>query len=87
MNGIEMENKQYQPRYSGPGRSGICECGCSWDSHHLGVVMNSVYSTETGEGYIPEECCAFGSNEVGGLKYNLETQEWEDHCHGYRDGG
>ena len=74
-----------EPRYSGPNRSGICICGCSWKQHHLSCVMNQEYVDETGENYLPEECCAYGCNEVGGLKYNEKTGEWEDHCHGYRD--
>ena len=47
--------------------------------------MNKDYSDLTQEGYVPQECDAFGFNEVGGMKYNQETGEWEDHCHGYRD--
>lgn len=76
---------QFQARYSGPKRSGICICGCPWQDHHLGMVMRQEYADDTGEGYIPDECCSFGSNEVGGMKYNEKTEEWEDHCHGYRD--
>jgi hypothetical protein len=49
------------------------------------MVMNEEYVKQTGEGYIPQECEAYGFNETGGMKYNLETQEYEDHCHGYRD--
>jgi len=75
----------WEPRYSGPNRSGICVCGCRWNDHHLGCVMNSDYFDATGESYVPDECCAFGSNEVGGKKYNEETKKWEDHCHAYRD--
>ena len=74
-----------QPRYSGPNRSGTCLCGCRWDDHHLGCVMNPEYVKQTGEAYIPDECCAYGFNETGGKKFNAETKEWEDHCHGYRD--
>ena len=77
--------EHYEPRYSGPNRSGVCVCGCPWDSHHLGCVMNMGYAEQTGESYVPQECDAFGFNEVGGMKYNKETKEWEDHCHGYRD--
>ena len=72
-------------RYSGPGRSGVCICGCSWDEHHLGVVMNKEYYEKTGEAYVPQECDHFGCNETGGMKFNKETGEWEDHCFGYRD--
>ena len=74
-----------EPRYSGPNRSGICVCGCPWHKHHLGVVMNMDYAEETGEAYILGECEAFGFNEVGGMKYNDETEQWENHCHAYKD--
>jgi hypothetical protein len=74
-----------EPRYSGPNRSGICVCGCPWHIHHLGVVMNRDYWLATGEEYVPQECDAFGFNETGGMKYNKEIEEWEDHCHGYED--
>jgi hypothetical protein len=77
----------YKPLYSGPGATGICICGHPWDHHHLGVVANREYREQTGEGYIPDECDHYGFNEVGGMRYNKETQEWEDHCHGYRDSG
>jgi hypothetical protein len=59
-----------EPRYSGPNRSGVCVCGCSWELHHLSCVMRQEYFDETGEAHIPEECCAYGFNEVGGMKYN-----------------
>lgn len=76
-----------EPRYSGPGKSGICVCGCRWQDHHLGCIMNHQYAEETGECYFPEECCKFGFNEMGGKQYNRETKEWEDHCHCYEDVG
>ena len=47
--------------------------------------MNRDYLLATDESYVPEECVAFGCNETGGMKYNKETREWEDHCHSYRD--
>lgn len=75
----------HKPRYSGPDRSGICVCGCRWDEHHLGLVMNQAYAEQTQEGYSPDECCAYGFNETGGLKYNSETEEWENHCQRYKD--
>lgn len=75
----------YEPRYSGPNRSGTCVCGCRWDDHHLGIVMNREYADATHEAYIPDECDNYGFNEVGGMKYNPVTKEWEDHCHGYKD--
>ncbi len=74
----------WQPRYSGPNRSGMCICGCPWDKHHLGMVMREEYAKATKEGYIPQECEAFGFNEVGGMKMN-DFDVWEDHCHRYKD--
>ena len=76
---------EYKPRYSGSNCSGICVCGCPWDKHHMMLVMRQEYVDETHEGYIPQECCHFGNNEVGGLKYNELTEEWEDHCQMYKD--
>ena len=70
----------YQPRYSGPNRSGICTCGHTWDDHHLGVVLSSVYSEQTKEDYIPQECEYFGCNETGGL-----DEEGLPHCDYYVD--
>ena len=75
----------YKPRYSGPNRTGICKCGHSWEDHHLGCVMNKEYGDATQEAYVPQECCAFGFNETGGLMY--ENGKWEDHCHSYEDQG
>lgn len=49
------------------------------------MVMRQEYVNETGEVYIPDECCHYGSNEVGGMMYDKQTQEWVSHCHGYRD--
>jgi hypothetical protein len=72
-----------EPRYSGPNRSGVCVCGHSWDRHHLGMVMRQEYVDATGEGYIPQECEAFGFNEAGGLM--PVNGEWIHHCSGYRD--
>lgn len=80
-----VEYSEKDRRYSGPGRTGICVCGCSWDSHHLGIVMNSAYREATGEGYVPEECETFGFNEVGGMKQ--VDGKWVDHCHRYEDSG
>lgn len=51
----------------------------------MSLVMRQEYVDQTKEGYIPDECTAFGFNEVGGMKYDIETQEWADHCHGYKD--
>jgi len=79
---MKTENK-YEPRYSGPNRSGICVCGCPWDDHHLGIVMNQDYAEQTGEVYVPEECEAFGFNECGGQK--VVDGRWVEHCNKYRD--
>lgn len=68
------------PRYSGSECSGICVCGHSWEDHHLGMVMNVEYVKDTKEGYIPQECEFFGSNESGGL-----DREGNPHCFSYRD--
>jgi hypothetical protein len=73
----------HKPRYSGPNRTGTCVCGCRWDEHHLGVVMNLEYATATGEAYAPDECERYGFNEMGGLQ--LVDGKWVDHCHHYRD--
>lgn len=64
------------PRYSGPGRSGVCRCGHRWDDHHLGIVMNLNYP----EPYIPQECEFYGFNETGGL-----DAAGQPHCGGYVD--
>ena len=69
-------------RYSGPGRSGICVCGHTWEEHHLGVVLNEEYYKVTLEAYVPQECEFFGSNERGSL-----DAEGNPHCHSYRDRG
>jgi hypothetical protein len=74
-----------EPRYSGKNRSGICKCGHSWEDHHLGMVMQQQYIEQTHEGYIPQECEAFGFNETGGMKYDEIKEEWVDHCQYYSD--
>ena len=70
-------------RYSGPGRTGICICGHSWEDHHLNVVLREgaehVHNGSI-EYYIPDECEFYGCNEDGGL-----DAEGKDHCFGYRD--
>jgi hypothetical protein len=71
-----------QPRYSGPGKSGVCVCGHPWYEHHLGFVARQAYVNATGEGYIPQECEHFGFNENGG-----RDAEGEAHCGSYRDKG
>lgn len=35
--------------------------------------------------YIPNECDRYGCNESGGMKYNEDSGEYEDHCHQYED--
>ena len=70
----------YIPIYSGPNRSGICKCGHSWRTHHLSIVAKKEYHEATGEGYMPDECLAFGCNEMGGL-----DREGNVHCFGYED--
>lgn len=78
----KLSDLKREPRYSGPGRSGICICGHSWKQHHLGVVLNQDYYDETGESYVPQECEAHGFNETGGL-----GPEGEPHCDRYQDRG
>ena len=45
--------------------------------------MNDQYYKDTNEIYMPQECCSFGFNETGGMKF--ENGEWVDHCHSYKD--
>lgn len=70
--------------YSGPGRTGRCICGHSWEDHHLGMIMNEEWSAPRSNGvveiYLPQECEYYGSNEDGGL-----DADGKDHCHRYRD--
>ena len=68
--------------YSGPGRSGTCMCGHSWEDHHLGFIMNHTDDSPEAmkEAYLPQECEFFGSNEDGGL-----DAKGNDHCWSYRD--
>ncbi len=83
---VERRNAQY----SGPGKTGVCLCGCSWEDHHLGMVMRlgSILTKQgTYEYYIPQECDKYGFNEKGGQKFNEETQMWEEHCNAYVDCG
>ena len=70
----------WKPRYSGPNRSGICQCGHSWEDHHLGMVLNKEYWEGTHEWYVPQECEYYGCNEEGGL-----DEDGNDHCSGYKD--
>lgn len=73
---------EYKSRYSGPGATGICVCGHSWQDHHLGMVMNDEYRESTGESYVPEECEFYGFNETGGLH-----SDGSIHCMSYKDSG
>ena len=68
--------------YSGPKRSGVCQCGHGWDDHHLGIVVNpaSVETDGGAEWYVPQECEFFGCNELGGL-----DEEGRPHCGRYVD--
>lgn len=77
---------KYEPKYSGPGKSGVCICGHSWEDHHCGIVMNKEYYDQTGEGYVPQECEHYGCNESGGMMPGV-GEEWVDHCHSYQDRG
>ena len=77
----------YKPKYSGPGNSGICKCGHSWEDHHLSIVMNEQYYKETNEVYVPEECEFYGCNEQGGKMPDEDTGMWVEHCRRYIDRG
>lgn len=71
--------------------SGICTCGHTWEKHHLSYIMNAEYMEKlkaiapNHPPYLPEECLAHGCNETGGMIFNKESKEWEDHCHRYVD--
>jgi len=71
--------------------SGVCKCGCSWENHHLSMIINPDSWAELQRiapdhpPYFPDECCNYGSNETGGLKYNEKTKIWEEHCLRYVD--
>ena len=58
---------KWEPRYSGPGKCGVCKCGHSVSDHHCGVVCNPDYYAQTGEELVPQECEFYGCNEEGGL--------------------
>lgn len=60
--------------------SGVCLCGHSWESHHLGMVMNEEYFTLTGEATVPQECEYYGCNETGG-----QDASGNLHCNWYAD--
>ena len=77
---------KYKPRYSGPGKSGVCVCGHSYEDHHLGMVLNQDYLDQTGEIYVPQECEFYGCNECGGMK-PTKSGKWVRHCGSYRDRG
>ena len=81
----KLEYKR-KPLYSGPGKTGICKCGHSWQRHHLGLVARQEYLDQTHEGYIPQECEYYGRNEMGGM---MEDEEGNlvVHCFSYRDSG
>lgn len=75
-----MSREKFEPRYSGPLRSGICICGHGYEAHHLGMVLNADYLHQTHEIYLPQECEFYGFNSEGGL-----GPDGSDHCHNYRD--
>jgi hypothetical protein len=84
-----ISETKYRSLYSGPGKTGICKCGHSWDDHHLGIVMNKEYFQQTGEEYVPQECEYYGCNELGGMMPNPKDPkgEWICHCGKYEDAG
>ena len=75
-----LTRSKHAPKYSGPNCSGTCQCGHSWEDHHLSMVMRQEYIEDTKEVYIPEECLFYGCNEAGGL-----DAEGNEHCWKYRD--
>lgn len=77
---------KHKPKYSGPGKTGVCVCGHSVFDHHLGVVMNVAYYEQTQEAYVPQECEFYGCNKEGGMMPGPDG-EWIDHCFGYQDSG
>jgi hypothetical protein len=80
--GRRMAVTKWTPRYSGPLCCGICTCGHSWEEHHLGIVMNNDYITQTDEMFVPQECEEYGCNEFGGL-----DEDGNAHCFNYVDRG
>lgn len=81
----DHDEQKYIRRYSGPGRSGVCMCGCLWDQHHLMLKMNEKHVKETQEAYVVGECTHYGFNRSAGMKYDEEQGAWNEHCLGYRD--
>jgi hypothetical protein len=77
-----MTDYHWTPRYSGPGKSGICRCGHRYTTHHCGIVMNDDYYRQTGETVVPGECEFYGCNEFGGLDADGKL-----HCGNYVDRG
>lgn len=75
-------SQQWTSRYSGPGRTGVCVCGHSYDMHHCGIVMNADYFAQTGEEVVPGGCCFYSCNEGEGL-----GPDGEPHCFNYVDAG
>jgi len=47
--------------------------------------MRQEYVEQTHEVYIPQECEAYGFNELGGLR--CIDGYWVPHCNGYQDCG
>jgi hypothetical protein len=77
-----LDKPTWRPRYSGPGKCGVCVCGHPVEDHHCGVVCNPAYYAQTGEELVPQECEFYGCNEDGGL-----DDKGELHCGHYVDAG
>jgi hypothetical protein len=77
-----MPDHIWLPRYSGPGKSGVCVCGHDASDHHGGIVMNQDYYAQTGEGRVPGGCEFYNCNEGEGL-----DGEGRPHCFDYQDRG
>lgn len=73
---------KWRSRYSGPNRSGICQCSHHWEDHHGAMVMNADYAAATGESHVPGACEFYGCNEAEGL-----DDKGQPHCFQYRDTG
>lgn len=53
-----------------------CVCGHPKEEHHT--------SWFRGGGELVDECEMYGSNQAGGMRWDEETETWEDHCHKYK---
>lgn len=67
-------------------QTGICQCGHSYEEHHLSVIMNEDTMREIAAinpehpPYLPGECEHFGFNECGG-----RDRDGNEHCYQYKE--